>query len=141
MRALLALLIAILVLVASIHVTSMAQAETVDVRDEHGGLLSSYQQQWEKLAAQGAHVRIVGPCVSACTVVVGHIPRENICVTPDAALGFHWATVQFATAELWNTYPSDIRAWITEHGGLSEQLIWLQAPEIYRYFSKCRPGD
>ena len=72
-------------------------------------------------------VRIVGPCVSACTVLIGYIPREHICVVPGAYLGFHWATTQFATQELWSTYPADIRQWISEHGGLTNQLIWLQA--------------
>jgi hypothetical protein len=136
MRAWQALLIAILALVTSV---ATAKAQTVDITDEHGGLLVLYQQRWEKLAAQGVHVRVVGPCVSACTVLIGYIPRDNICVMPNAAFGFHWATVQFATAELWKTYPLDIRGWINTHGGLTEQLIWLQAPDIYQYFNKCRP--
>src|SRR5207342_2958209 len=49
-------------------------------------------------------------------------------------LGFHWATAGFATQELWSAYPSDIRLWISQHGGLSDQMLWLQAPSIYRYF-------
>jgi hypothetical protein len=34
-------------------------------------------------------------------------------------------------------YPQDIRKWIDERGGLTWQLIWLQRPEIYKYFRKC----
>jgi hypothetical protein len=34
-------------------------------------------------------------------------------------------------------YPQDIRKWIDEHGGLTWQLIWLQRPEIYKFFRKC----
>lgn len=82
-------------------------------------------------------VRIVGPCVSACTVLIGYIPRQHICVAPGGYLGFHWATAGFATQELWSAYPSDIRLWISQHGGLSDQMLWLQAPSIYRYFRKC----
>lgn len=115
----------------------VARAQVVDVSDDHGGLLSAYQVQWATLAARGVFVRIVGPCVSACTVLVGYIPRDRICVARGAYLGFHWATAQFATQELWSAYPPDIRQWITQHGGLSNQLIWLQAPDIYRYFHKC----
>jgi hypothetical protein len=73
MRARQFLLIAILFLTAS-----AARAETIDVSDFQGGLLSTYQTQWSTLAARGVRVRIVGPCVSACTILVGYIPRNNI---------------------------------------------------------------
>ena len=116
---------------------SVARAEIVDVSDDHGGLLSAYQTQWALFAARQVDVRIVGPWVSACTVLVGYIPRQHICVTPGAALGFHWATTGFTTQELWSAYPSDIRQWISQHGGLTNQMLWLQAPGIYRYFRKC----
>ena len=116
---------------------SVARAEIVDVSDNHGGLLSAYQTQWALFAARQVDVRIVGPCVSACTVLIGYIPRQHICVTPGGYLGFHLATAGFATQELWSAYPSDIRLWISQHGGLSDQMLWLQAPSIYRYFRKC----
>jgi hypothetical protein len=121
--------------------TSGARAGTVDVLDEHGGLLMAYQLQWANLAAQKVNVRIVGPCVSACTVLMGYIPRKDICVMPKASFGFHAATMQFATNDLWRAYPPDIRAWITQHGGLTSQLIWLQAPHIYRFFKRCPPSQ
>jgi hypothetical protein len=77
--------------------TSAVRAEVVDISDDHGGLVASYQSQWQGLAAREVSVRIVGPCVSACTILVGYIPRERICVMPSAYLGFHWATTQFHT--------------------------------------------
>jgi len=70
--------------------TDVASAQTIDVSDLHGGLVNAYQNQWATLAAQGVKVRIVGPCVSACTLFVGYVPRRNICVMPNAYLGFHW---------------------------------------------------
>jgi hypothetical protein len=121
--------------------TSVARAETiVNVSDDHGGLLFAYQLQWAGLATQKVSVRIAGPCVSACTVLLGYIPRENICVTPNASLGFHLATMQFATDALWRAYPQDIRAWIEKNGGLTYQVIYLHAPAIYRFLQKCRVG-
>jgi hypothetical protein len=78
----------------------VACAQTIDVSDGNGGLISAYQNQWATLAAQGVRVRIVGPCVSACTVLLSYVPRRNICVTPNAYLGFHWATTAFHTQEL-----------------------------------------
>ena len=118
---------------------SVASAETIDVSDDHGGLLMAYQQQWAQLSAQGMNVRIVGPCVSACTVLLGYIPRQNICVTPGAYFGFHVATTIFATEDLLRAYPADVRAWLDQRGRLSNQVLWMQAPVTYRFFRKCSP--
>jgi hypothetical protein len=118
-------------------VTSAASAETVEITYDHGGFLFLYQQRWEKYAAQKVNVRVAGPCMSACTVLLGYIPRKDVCVTPQAAFGFHLATMTFATEQLWKIYPDDIRAWITQHGGLTYKILWMQAPEIYRFVRKC----
>ena len=68
-----------------------ARAETIDVSDSHGGSVAQYSGRWAELARKGVSVRIVGPCQSACTVLLGHIPRNRICVTPEASFGFHLA--------------------------------------------------
>jgi hypothetical protein len=116
---------------------SEARAETVVITNDRGGFLFLYQSKWEKLAAQKVNVRIEGPCLSACTIITGYIPRKDICVTPNASLGFHQGTFSFVTDELWRIYPEDIRAWITQHGGLKFQVLWMQAPELFHFFRKC----
>jgi hypothetical protein len=127
-----------LAVVLSVYLaTASANASTVVVSEDTGGLVSLYQMRWADLAAKNVKVQISGTCASACTVLLGYIPNQNICVTQNGALGFHWATVGFVTAELWQLYPQDIRDWITKHGGLTQRVIWLQAPEIFRYFRKC----
>jgi hypothetical protein len=70
-------------------------------------------------------------------VLLGHIPRSRICVTPQARFGFHLAKLPQATATLWNAYAADIRGWIDQHGGLRHEFIWMRAPNIYRFFRKC----
>jgi hypothetical protein len=114
-----------------------AAAETVDVSDNHGGSVAEYSAHWSELARRGVNVRIVGPCQSACTVLLGHIPRSRICVTPEASFGFHLAHLSSATATLQSAYSSDIKGWINAHGGLTHDFIWMQAPDTYRYFHKC----
>jgi hypothetical protein len=114
-----------------------ARAETIDVSDSHGGSVAAYDARWAGLAAQGVSVRIVGPCQSACTVLLGHIPRARICVTSEASFGFHLAHLPQATATLRAAYAGDIRAWIAAHGGLTNEFIWMRAPDTYRYFKKC----
>jgi hypothetical protein len=114
-----------------------ALAETIDVSDDHGGSVAQYDSEWAANAARGVDVRIVGPCQSACTVLLGHISRKKICVTPDASFGFHLAHLPSATETLWGAYQGDIRAWIKAHGGLTQDFIWMRAPDTYRYFRKC----
>ena len=117
--------------------TVPATAETIDVSDNHGGRVADYNARWAGLAARGVNVRIVGPCQSACTVLLGHIPRNRICVMPNASFGFHLARLETATKTLWNAYQADIRAWINARGGLTQEFIWMRAPDIYRFFRKC----
>ena len=128
---------AVIVPLAMLLVAGVARAETIDVDDNHGGRVSEYNARWSGLAARGVNVRIVGPCQSACTVLLGHIPRSRICVTPEASFGFHLAKRADATATLWNAYGGDIRGWINKHGGLGADFIWMRAPDTYRYFRKC----
>jgi hypothetical protein len=87
-------------------------ATTIEVSDSHGGSVVAYNARWRELAARGVDVKIVGPCQSACTILLAHIPRNKICVTPSGSFGFHTAKDQSATAILWNGYQPDIRAWI-----------------------------
>ena len=124
-------------LTVSLSVTSVATAKTVEVNDPNGGLVMWYQYMWSKLASENVNVRVAGPCVSACTILLGYIPRDHICVTPGASFGFHLATMQFATDDLWKAYPEDIRSWINQHGGLTRQLIYLQGPTLLKLFHKC----
>lgn len=114
-----------------------AFAKTIDVYDDHGGSVAQYDERWSALAAEHPFVRIIGPCQSACTVLLGHIPRSSICVTPAARFGFHLAGLPSATATLWAAYPSDVRAWIRAQGGLSHDFKWMGAPEVYRHFRRC----
>lgn len=137
MRAWQALAVIILCLTVS---ASIARAETVELAGDYGGFLVAYEAKFAKLAAEHANVRIAGPCVSACTVVAKFIPRQDICVTPKGSLGFHQAFPPFVTPTLWKDYPPDIQAWITKKGGLTYSLLWLQAPEIYKFFKKCPQG-
>ena len=82
------------------------------------------------LRESGERIVIDGPCLSACTLVLSTIPRERICVTRRAVLGFHGARLfdrdgneyrraavpQYAVAEI---YPKPVQHWIARRGGLT----------------------
>jgi hypothetical protein len=55
----------------------VANAETVQIIDDRGGLIIAYRMQWAMLAPQSVNVQIKGPCVSACTILLGYIPQRN----------------------------------------------------------------
>jgi hypothetical protein len=114
-----------------------ARSETIDVYDDHGGSVVAYDARWAGYAERGVNVRVVGPCQSACTVLLRHIPRGRICVTPEARFGFHLAKKPQGTAILRSGYSADIMAWIDRHGGLTHEFIWMSAPDTYRYFKRC----
>ena len=114
-----------------------AWAETIEVVYDNGGRLSDYAARWAIHRREGAHVRVAGPCYSECTVLIGQIPRDHICVTPEASFGFHLADVPATTAALWKAYPTDIKAWISRHGGLTHEFLLLQAPDVQLFFPAC----
>lgn len=123
-----------IILVFSVQSVS---AETIDVYDDHGGSVAAYDQRWARLAGRRVDVRIVGPCQSACTILLAHVPRSKICVTPGASFGFHTAKLPAMTAKLWAGYADDIKGWINARGGLTPDFKWMRAPDTFKYFKKC----
>ena len=75
---------------AAAIVSSSAEA-AVRIKADAGGMIGPYLESLIALRGSGERVIIDGPCLSACTMVLGVIPRERICVTRRARLGFHAA--------------------------------------------------
>jgi hypothetical protein len=75
------------------------------------------------------------------------MPRNRICVTRRAVLGFHAAwtpgrkgralTHAEATNLMMETYPVPVRDWIARHGGLTRRLILLRGAELGRLYASC----
>ena len=58
---------------------------------DFGGYVEEYKARYERIRENGERVIIDGICNSACTLVLGIVPLQRICVTPRASLGFHQA--------------------------------------------------
>jgi hypothetical protein len=120
---------------------------TLRISDDRGGRIGSYLAKFQALKKSGERVEIDGLCASACTMLFGIIPANRICVTPQAILQFHTAwdptpaggqIVNAAgNAILWEHYPENIRRWISRHGGLREQILDLQGPELSAMYPPC----
>jgi len=102
---------------------------------DRGGEIVQYLVQFTALERSGARVIIDGPCDSACTLILGIIPSDRLCVTPRASFGFHVAwhlddhgrqiDSPAGTRFLISTYPEPVRAWLVKNGGLKSRTIYL----------------
>src|SRR5262249_22955713 len=63
----------------------------IRITRDMGGVMEAYIKRFQGWRDSGQQVWIDGTCLSACTLVLGIIPPNRICVTPRAVLGFHAA--------------------------------------------------
>jgi hypothetical protein len=142
--------VAAVVLVGSIVAGVSSASAQFRIANDRGGQIGAYLQQFAMIRDSGSQVVIDGTCLSACTLVLGTVPRDRICVTSRANLGFHAAwnpapggrTVYSSegTRLLWEIYPSNIRSWIRRKGGLTAKMIYLKGKELSAMYASC-PQD
>ena len=136
-------LLAAALLLVGVHASSAA----VRIADDRGGKIGTYLDKYHSLRTSGETVIIDGYCASACTIVLGMVPRDRICVTSRTNFGFHAAydldangrevTNSGATRTLYSMYPSLVRRWIAARGGLKPQLIFLRGEELTSMYRPC----
>ncbi len=117
------------------------------IAEDRGGQIGPYLQQYAMLRESGERVIIDGACLSACTLVLGTVPPERICVTSRANLGFHaaWNLAPGGravyspegTSLLWDFYPAPVRQWIKSKGGLTPKMIFLRGRELKSMYASC----
>ena len=123
-------------------------AATVRIADDRGGNIGEYWSRFTALRDAKEQVVIDGICSSACTMVLGIVPRDRICVTENAMLGFHAAwrpgflgarvVNEPATRTLMSIYPGAVRQWLARNGGMGTETIYLSGPELFALYRKCR---
>jgi hypothetical protein len=132
---------------ATLLMMSLAPASAaLRIADDRGGQIGNYLARYQALKKSGERIEIDGICASACTMLLGIIPANRICVTSQAVLEFHTAydptpSGQAVNAEgnqiLWAHYPENIRRWIGRHGGLQEQILYLRGAELSAMYAAC----
>jgi hypothetical protein len=120
---------------------------TKRISGDVGGQIGPYLENLVALRSSGERVVIDGPCLSACTMVLGVIPRDRICVTPRARLGFHAAwhpddsgrpiVSRGGTQLLMEVYPAAVRRWIARRGGLNQRMMYLSGRELASMYPVC----
>ena len=120
---------------------------TMLISGDRGGQIGHYLKAFASVRSSGERVVIDGNCLSACTLVLGLVPRSRVCATSRARFGFHAAwmpdrdgrpvTSPMGTQALWKIYPLYVRRWISRHGGLSRKMIYLQGSELTGLLPSC----
>jgi hypothetical protein len=124
-----------------------ASHAVVRIAEDRGGRIGTYVDKYQGLRSSGETVIIDGLCASACTIVLGAVSHDKICVTSHASLGFHAAwdfgangrtiTNPEATQMLYSMYPSPVRRWIAQRGGLKPQMIFLRGKQLTSMYRPC----
>jgi len=124
-----------------------ASHAVVRIADDRGGRIGTYVDKYQGLRSSGETVIIDGLCASACTIVLGAVPHDRICVTSAANLGFHAAwdfgangravTNAEATQMLYSMYPAPIKRWIAARGGLTPKMIFLRGKALQAIYKPC----
>ena len=117
---------------------------------DHGGLVDAYKAKYAKIRDRGERVIIDGICNSACTLVLGIVPLNRICVTPNASLGFHQAyydqawtfgikvTSYAGTTDIESYYPRAVKDWIKRQGGLTSEMKRIKnGPDLWAMVDPC----
>jgi hypothetical protein len=136
-----------LVCVAMLVCDVTSALATVRIVSDRGGQVTKYVQAFAKVRSTGERVVIDGDCLSACTMVLGLVPSNQICATPRARFDFHTASILnnagqpvasvIATQALWNIYPASVQRWINHHGGLSRKMIYMEGRELNGIVATC----
>jgi hypothetical protein len=139
--------IAALMIGALMAVQASSAQAAIRIKADPGGQIGPYLALLLNWRNSGQRIIIDGPCLSACTMLLGVIPRERICVTSRARLGFHAAwrpadnggqvTNEPATRLLMEIYPEHVRNWITRRGGLSRKMMFLNGRELAEWYQIC----
>src|SRR3979409_268840 len=124
-----------------------ASHAVVRIAEDRGGRIGAYVDKYQGLRSSGETVIIDGLCASACTIILGAVAHDKICVTSHANLGFHAAwdfgangravTNPEATQMLYSMYPSQIRRWIAQRGGLTPRMIFLRGRQLMGMYKPC----
>jgi hypothetical protein len=136
-------LLAVVVLLAGMG----ASQAVVRIGEDRGGRIGTYVDRYQEVRSSGEMVIIDGLCASACTIVLGAIPHDKICVTSHASLGFHAAwdmdeegraiANPEATHMLYSMYPPQVKKWINQRGGLTARMIYLRGKELMSMYHPC----
>lgn len=119
--------------------------DLVFIERSPGGVVDEFLEEREWYRKHGTKVVIGGDCYSACTLFLS---LKTLCAQPDAEFHFHspyltsptsGATHHSAGYDEWfvTLYPTPIREWIADNGGLTPEWLVLKGAEMKKLVPIC----
>src|SRR3981189_1773127 len=140
----------LLLLVVPVVLWNSAARADYRITRDHGGMVDEYKAKYALIRDRGERIIIDGICNSACTLLLGIVPLNRVCVPPRASLGFHMAyyaksptfgvkvTSYAGTADLMSYYPETVKEWISRHGGLTTDMKKVKnGPDLWAIVDPC----
>lgn len=125
--------------------------DRVVITSDYGGVLTEYIDKYNQWRQGGEQVEVSDICLSACTLMVGLLNRDQVCVEPTAIFGFHSATSglgEFSligTHLLWALYPDAVKSLLISKGwdGGSNDPAKAEHPDLVyfpgsTFFEPCK---
>lgn len=140
MKLILALVLALFSTVASAQMiwnpTIEYHKNVMVIKNDRGGPMPWYFVRYMEMGHDHIKLAIDGECSSSCTLFFKYIPKEDVCVTDNAKLGFHRSNRVEGTTIMLMQYPMEVMMWIMTVG-LTEDIKYLP-DEVRDYlFDKC----
>jgi hypothetical protein len=138
---------AILAILSSVT-AGVADAEKIyTVRDEPGGSVIDHWVKYAEVNKAYDRVVIDGRCKSSCTMLLGIVPLDKICITPRGYFMFHAAHNSDRsfnareTGTMMNVYAPPVRDWVIQHHALDQvdPYTYLYSRDV-RFIQHCRSG-
>lgn len=112
---------------------SLRPVRPVVIREDGGGLISSYVGFYDALRDSGVPVEVAGECDSACTLVL-LLPKAQVCVRHGAVLGFHLARStlgdtkgdpKYTELMMHRFYPPVVQDWLAKQPPLTLDMTYM----------------
>jgi hypothetical protein len=119
---------------------------TRTVHTSRGGKIVDFALKARRDEQNHVLIRFAGSCVSSCTLYLA-MPTALTCIMPGASFGFHLPTagtrMQSATAEAFmvKDYPTWVRVWIDENGGLTKTIKFMRYSYAAQHIPPCQDED
>jgi hypothetical protein len=132
-------------------IAGSAHAEKIYyIHDGPGGKVLEHYARYQQVAAEYDRVVIDGRCKSSCTMVLGLVPLQRICITPRGYFMFHAAHMAKGdrtfnpkgTQNMMNAYAPEVRDWVLKHHALDQvdPYTYLYAKDV-RFIRHCSGRD
>ena len=112
--------------ISTLAMATSAYAEKIYYLHDPGGNIAEHYFKYSQVNSEYDRVVIDGQCKSACTMVLGIVPLNRICIAPSGYFMFHAAHNRDRsfnpqlTQQMVAAYAPQVRAWVMKHHAVEQ---------------------